>query len=142
MLFIVGVNMVNFARANTEQGALIVAASPSMVLIVSLALILSMGYGCFGALWTKRRLARVFVALDDAGVSGVSLPNPTMNEQGEAFSIPYAQIYAVSIVEVAITKKHTAPSLKMESAERAYFVPAPEGLKELVRLIAERMTAK
>ncbi len=142
LAFITGVNIVNFNRASTEQGALLAAASPNLVLIVSLALILYMGYGCYGALSTKNRLHRVVLAMDDAGVSGVSLPNPTKNEQGEAFSISFDQIYSVSIVDIAITKKHTAPSLKIESVECAYFVPAPEGLKEIVRLIAERMPAK
>jgi len=70
------------------------------------------------------------------------LPNPTTGEQGEAFSIPYSQISEVSIVEVSITKKHTTSSLKIEAGERAYYVPAPEGLKELVREIADQMTGK
>jgi len=84
----------------------------------------------------------VFVSLDDAGVSGVSLPNPMSSEPGEPFTIPYAQIQSVSVDGVAITKKHTALSLKLESDGKTYMVPAPEGLKEIVRQIAERMTAK
>ncbi len=142
ILIIIGINIVNVVRANGTEGALVNAASPGLVVIASLALVLYLGYGCLGAFMTRRRLGNVFVSLDDAGVSGVSLPNPMTNEQGEAFSILYTQIQSVSVDGVAITKKHTALSLKMESDGHTYVVPAPEGLKEIVRLIAERMTVK
>jgi hypothetical protein len=61
---------------------------------------------------------------------------------GERSLSPSAQIFRGHIVEVSITKKHTTPSLKIEAGERAYYVPAPEGLKELVREIADQMTGK
>ena len=142
LLFIAVINAINLSRVNSGQTALITTATPSLVLVVSFAIVMYLGYNCFSSLATKRRLSGVSVTIDEAGVSGLSLPNPTTGEQGEAFSIPYAQISEVSIVEVSITKKHTAPSLKIEAGERAYYVPAPEGLKELVREIADQMTGK
>lgn len=142
ILIIIGINIVNLIRANSAEGALLSAASPNLVIIVSLALVLYLLYGCWGAFSTRRRLGKVFVSIDEAGVSGVSLSNPTTAEQPEPFSIPYARISSVSVDGVALTKKHTVLALKIESAERAFFVPAPEGLKELVQLIADQMTAK
>jgi hypothetical protein len=142
VLIIIGINIVNIIRSNSEQGALVNAASPGLVAIVSLALILYLCYGCLGAFMTRRRLGGVFVTLDDAGVSGVSMPNPMSSEPGETFSVVFTQIQSVSIDGVAITKKHTALSLKLESDGRTYIVPAPEGLKEIVSRIAEQMTAK
>lgn len=142
ILVIVGINIANILRANSGQGALVTAAEPELVLIVSFALVLYLGYGCFNALAIKSRLSRVFVSLDDTGVSGLSLPNPTVGVPGEEFSLGYEAISSVSIVELAITKKHVAPSLRLETSEQSYHVPAPEHLKEIVQQIAERMTAK
>lgn len=142
ILAIVGLNIVNILRANGTQGAMITAAEPELVLIVSFALVLYLGYGCFNALSIKRRLGRVYASLDETGVSGVSLPNPMSGIAGEAFTVFYEKIVSVSIEEVAITKKHVAPSLKLETDEQVYIVPAPERLKEAVQQIAERMTAK
>jgi hypothetical protein len=142
ILAIVGLNIVNILRANGTQGAMITAAEPELVLIISFALVLYLGYGCFNALSIKRRLGRVYVSLDETGVSGVSLPNPMSGIAGEAFTVFYEKIVSVSIEEVAITKKHVAPSLKLETDEQVYIVPAPEHLKEIVQQIAERMTAK
>ena len=142
LLFIVVINVINLTRANLGQTALLTTASPQLVLIVSLAIVLYLGYNCFSVLSTKRRLSGVSVTIDEAGVSGLSMPNPTTSEKAEAFSALYAQIESVSISEIAITKKHMAPSLKIETAERAYYVPAPEKLKELVQMIADQMTAK
>jgi hypothetical protein len=142
ILVIVGVNIVNILRANGGQGALVTAAEPELVLIVSFALVLYLGYGCVQALSIKSRMNRVFVSLDETGVSGLSLPNPTTGVPGEEFSISYDKITSVSVEEIAITKKHVAPSLKLEADEQSYHVPAPEHLKEIVQQIAERMTAK
>ncbi|MDD4311137.1 MAG: hypothetical protein PHW41_01485 [Eubacteriales bacterium] len=142
LLFIVVINVINLARVSLGQTALLTTASPQMVLLVSFAIILYLGYNSFNALAIKRRLLGVSFTMDETGVTGTSLPNPAISEQGETFSVPFSQIVEVSIVEVSITRKHTAPSLKIETAERAYYVPAPEGLKELVREIAEQMGAK
>ena len=136
---ILGLNAINLTRANTPQGALVSVAEPQLVLIVSFALILYLAYGCYTSLATKRRLSQVFVTLNEAGVSGVSLPRPTTSEPAEAFSVTYDSIVSVSIEEIAITKNHVAPALKIETAEKSYLVPAPERLKELVSAIAERM---
>ena len=142
ILAIVALNIVNLLRANGGQGAMITAAEPGLVLMVSFSLTIYLGYGCFNALSIKRRLARVYVSLDEAGVSGVSLPSPMSGRAGEAFTVSYGQIVSVSMEEVAITKKHAAPSLKLETDGQSYIVPAPERLKEIVQQIAERMTAK
>ena len=142
LAFIVVINAINLARVNMGQKALLTTASPQLVLLVSFAIILYLGFNCFNALAIKRRLVGVSVSLDESGVSGFSLPSPTTNEKAEPFAVPFSQIETVSITEVAITKKHMAPSLKIETAERAYYVPAPEGLKELVRTIADQMGAK
>lgn len=142
ILAIVGINIVNILRASSGQSALVTAAEPELVLIVSFALVLYLGYGCVQALSIKSRMNRVFVSLDEAGVSGLSLPNPTNGIPGEAFSVSYSEITSVSVEELSITKKHVAPSLKLEAGEEVYHVPAPEKLKEIVQQIAERMTAK
>ena len=142
LAFIVVINAINLARVNMGQKALLTTASPQLVLLVSFAIILYLGFNCFNALAIKRRLVGISVSLDESGVSGLSLPSPTTNEKAEPFAVPFSQIETVSIAEVAITKKHMAPSLKIETAERAYYVPAPEGLKELVRTIADQMGTK
>ena len=142
LLFIVVVNAVNFARVNIGQTALLTTASPSLVLLVSLAIILYLAYNCFSSLAIKKRLNRVSVTVDEAGITGLSLPSPMTNDKGELFLVSFSQIETVSIVEIAITKKHMAPSLKIETAEYAFYIPAPEGLKELVRTIADQMGTK
>ena len=142
ILIIIAINIINLVRANSGQGALVTAAAPGLVIIMSLALVLYLAYGSWSVFTTRRRLGRVFITLDETGVSGVSLQNPTTSEPAEPFSVPYAQIQSVSVDGVAITKKHTALSLKIETAERVYQVPSPEGLKELVQAIADKMTAK
>ena len=142
LAFIVVINAINLARVNLGQTALLTTASPQLVLLVSFAIVLYLGYNCYNALAIKRRLVGVSVTLDNSGVSGLSLPSPTTNEKAEPFSVPFSQIETVSISEISITRKHMAPSLKIETAERAYYVPAPEGLKELVRTIADQMGTK
>ena len=142
LAFIVVINVINFARVNLGQKALLTTASPQLVLLVSFAIVLYLGYNCYNALAIKRRLVGVSVTLDNSGVSGLSLPSPTTNEKAEPFSVPFSQIETVSIVEIAITKKHMAPSLKIETDANAFYIPAPEGLKELVRTIADQMGAK
>ena len=142
LLFIAVINAINLTRVNHGQTALLTTASPSLVLLVSLAITLYLAYNCFSSLAIKKRLNRVSVTVDEVGVTGLSLPNPTTSEKGELFLVSFSQIDTVSIVEIAITKKHTAPSLKIETAENAFYIPAPEGLKELVRTIADQMGAK
>ena len=142
LLFIVVINAINLARVNSGQAALITTATPSLVLVVSFAIVVYLGYNCFSSLATKRRLSVVSVTIDEEGISGLSLPNPTTNEKAESFSVPFSQIETVSIVEIAITKKHMAPSLKIETDANAFYITAPEGLKELVRTIADQMGAK
>ena len=142
LLFIIVINAINLVRVNLGQTALLTTASPSLVLLVSFAIVLYLGYNCFSSLAIKKRLNGVSVTLDEAGVSGLSLPSPTTSEKAEPFTVPFSQIETVSISEISITRKHTAPSLKIETAERAYYIPAPEGLKELVRAIADQMGAK
>ena len=142
ILAIVGLNILNFVRANTPQGALVSLAEPQLVFIVSVALILYLGYGCYTARSSKKRFGNVFVALDETGVSGYSLPRPATGESGEAFTIEYGDIVSVSIAEVAVTKKHVAPALKIETADKSFVVPAPADIKTLVNQIAEHMTAK
>ena len=141
IIAIIVLNFMNSKRIADGSGALLSALKPELLMIISFAMILYLSFGCFNALATKRRFSRVFVSLDEAGVSGVSLPHPAANEAGERFSIPFEAIRSVSIEDIAITRKHTAPSLKLETDERAYYVPAPEHLKELVTQIAERMKA-
>ena len=69
ILAIVGINIVNILRANSGQSALVTAAEPELVLIVSFALVLYLGYGCVQALSIKSRMNRVFVSLDEARVA-------------------------------------------------------------------------
>ncbi len=140
MVLIIGITAVNFFRAQTAQGALLSNASPELVLIVSAALVLYLGYGCFTVMTTKLRLNQAYISIDQAGVSGCSLEKPMMREPGEPFTAAFGEIRSVSIVGVPITKKHVAASLKIETADRSYVVPAPEGLHDLVNTLSERMT--
>jgi len=139
ILLLAVANYVNFARVTAGNAPLLTFAAPELVLIASLALALWLAYGCFGLLATMRRLRAVSVKADEKCVSGYALENPCAREEGENFSVPYADIRFVGIVDVAITKKHTAPSLKIATDERAYVVPAPEKLHELVRWISEHI---
>lgn len=142
ILLVVVINTINFIRISKGLTAFVTAAAPEMLLMISFALALYLGYGCLTALAIKKRLRAVYITLDDAGVSGLSLSNPTSNAAGEPFALSYGEICSISVVDIPVTKKHVAPSLKMETAEHAFIVPAPEKLKELVQLIADHMTAK
>ena len=139
ILLLAVANYVNYARVSKGSGPLLTFAAPEIVLIASLALALWLAYGCLGLLATMRKMRAVGVKLDEKCVSGYALEHPATREAGEDFSVSYADIRYVGIVDVAITKKHTAPSLKIATDERAYVVPAPEQLREIVRIISERM---
>jgi hypothetical protein len=136
---IAAINAVNLIRAGTGHDPLVGAITPGLVLVVSLALIAWMGIGCIEFKTIKHRLGKVRVMLDDIGISGYTLANPTMREEGERFSISYADVCYAGIVDVPISKKHSVPSLKIATAERAYVIPAPENLREIERIISERM---
>ena len=75
---------INAKRITNGSGALLSELQPELLMIVSAAMVLYLSFGCFTALATKRRLSCVFVTLDDAGVSGLSLPHPATNEPGGA----------------------------------------------------------
>ena len=126
ILLLLVINTVNMLRARAGGEPLISLASPDLILIASLAI----------CVW----LSRVCVTCTELGVSGVSLPNPSAGDSGEPFSLPYGEIRFVGLVEVALTKRHQVPSLQLKDEQRCYIVPAPEGLAELIRLIADRMT--
>ena len=134
------VNTVNLLRASAGGEPLISLASPDLILIASLAICVWLAFGGVRALMTKKRLSRVCVTCSETGVSGVSLPNPSMGDSGEPFSLAYQEIRSVGSVEVSLTKRQQVPSLQLKDDQRCYIVPAPEGLPELVRLIADRMT--
>lgn len=142
ILIIIGINAVNLLRGGTAQSSTSSSATPQLVIIVSLGLILYMGYISYSSLMTKRRLNKVFVSVDDSGVSGVSLPNPMMAQEGVSFSVPFSQIQSVSLDGAALTKKHTALSLKLEADGQTYVIPAPERLKEIETIISEHLTQK
>ena len=132
-------NFVNYFRIGAQQTPLVNGASPQLVLVVSIGLVLWMVYGCVGNVLAKRRLVKAYVSLDEAGVSGHAIANPTLREVGEAFSLSYAQILSVDAVAIAITKKHSAPALRLKTAEREYIIPALENISEIIRLLSERI---
>lgn len=134
------VNTVNLLRANAGGEPLISLASPDLILIASLAICVWLAFGGVRALATKKRLSRVCVCCSEDRVDGVSMPNPANGDQGEPFSLPYQDIRFVGSVDVPLTKRQQVPSLQLKDDQRCYIVPAPEGLSELVRLIADRMT--
>ena len=139
MALIVTANAVNYIRIGAGRDPLIGMIRPEFLLVISLALIVWMAFGCFEFLAIKKRLGRVRVMLDDIGISGFALANPTTREDGERFSVAYSDVHFAGIVDVPISKKHTAPSLKIATSERAYVVPALENLREIERIISERM---
>ena len=140
ILLLLVINTVNMLRARAGGEPLISLASPDLILIASLAICVWLTFGGVRAMATKKRLSRVCVTCTELGVSGVSLPNPSAGDSGEPFSLPYGEIRFVGLVEVALTKRHQVPSLQLKDEQRCYIVPAPEGLAELIRLIADRMT--
>ena len=142
VLLLAVANFVNFTQAATAKGPLFTFAAPELILIASAALALWLAYNCAGLLAAKARLSKVRVALDENGVSGYALENPTLPQTGEPFSVSYESIRYVGVIDVPITKKHSAASLKVATDERGYVVPAPQNLQELVRRIADRMPAE
>jgi len=124
---IVAINAVNLLR--TDGKSLISAASPEIVLLASALLCIWMAARAVSAVVTKNRLKEVSVSLGETGVEGVSLKDPMRERRGEYFSIAYADITQVLIVNVAITKKHTVPSLKIDGRDVSYVIPAPENLQ-------------
>ena len=89
ILAIVGINIVNILRANSGQSALVTAAEPELVLIVSFALVLYLGYGCVQALSIKSRMNRVFMRL--VVVLGSS-PLPRLSGLSYLAGIPSAYV--------------------------------------------------
>jgi len=47
LLFIAVINAINLSRVNSGQTALITTATPSLVLVVSFAIVMYLGYNCF-----------------------------------------------------------------------------------------------
>ena len=139
ILLLAVANYVNYAQVSRGNGPLLTFAAPELVLIASLALALWLAFGCFRLLATMQRLRTVALTLDKKGVSGIAMEHPAESGAGEKFSVSYSKICYVGVVDVAITKKHTAPSLKIATDERAYVVPAPEKLQELIRRISEQI---
>lgn len=142
ILVIIGINGVNLFRAGTEQAATGSISTPQLVILVSLGLIVYMGFISYSSMMTKRRLNKVFLSIDDSGVSGVSLPSPMLAKEGVSFSVPFSQIQSVSLDGTALTKKHTALSLKLEADGQMYVIPAPERLKEIESIISEHLAEK
>lgn len=138
-LALIAVNVINYMRAEAGSDTLVSFATPGLTMLVSVALCVWMAYNCFGMLASKARLKRVFIACREDCVEGVSLPDPTSGRPSKPFSLTYGKIRYVGVVETALTKKHTAPSLKICDSENDYIVPAPERIDEIVRYIAERM---
>ncbi len=136
------VNFVNYARTNVGKEAIVNFASPSFVLILSVALALWLAYGCYTYLMTKKRLLLTSITLAESGVTGMALANPTTNETGINFQLQYSEIKFVGIVDVAITKKHNVLSLKLATEKQEYIIPSPQELQEIVRTISDKMTGE
>lgn len=139
-LLLAGLNVVGLFRSSgAEEAAQNPALSPDLLLLLSVFIGGWMILRAVQAVAVKRRLDRVTLTVSDDGVEGVSLPAPTARDgdfpDGEHFSVPFSAIEGASVVEVAITKNHKAPSLRLECGEAVYIVPAPERLKELLELI-------
>lgn len=132
-------NFVNNYRIKAQQDPIVTGVSPNLVLVVSVLLVLWFVYGCVGNVLDKRRLVRAFVTLDDAGVSGHAIANPTHRDDGEEFSLSYDQIIAVDAIAVAITKKHSAPALRLKTLDREYVIPALENISDLIKRISEHI---
>ena len=132
-------NFVNYYRVSAQKDPLVKGASPNLVLVVSILLILWFVYGCVGNVLDKRRLLRAFITLRDDGVSGHAIANPTLRDEGEAFSLAYDQIISVDAVALAITKKHSAPALRLKTTDREYIVPAIENINDIIKRISEKI---
>ena len=142
IVLLLTVNTVNMLRARAGGEPLISLAAPDLILIASLAICVWLAFGGVHALAIKKRLSRVCVTCSEEGVSGVSMPNPSSDEAGEPFSLAYREIRSVASVDIPLTKRQQVPSLQLKDDQRCYIVPAPEGLPELMRLIADRMSSR
>jgi hypothetical protein len=136
---VIGINIVNIVREGTGGERVISFASPEFVLILSTALCVWMLARAISALVTKRRLKTVFLAVSDDGIAGVSMPEPMTNKQEKRFSVAFDQVCEVRTVEVAITKKHNVPSLKIGTADEWFIIPVPERLQEIVAMLSEML---
>lgn len=136
---VVVINIVNVIREDTGGKQLITFASPEFVLLISVVLCIWMLVRAISALVTKSRLKNVFIAISDDGIEGVSMPGPMTNKKAKNFSVAFDQVCEARTVEVAITKKHDVPSLKIGTVEESFIIPAPERLREILNLIIERM---
>ena len=139
IILVIVSNFVNYYRTESMQQPLVSGTSPQLVLVISILLILWLIYGCVGNVLAKKRLIQAYITLDDAEVSGYSLPNPTMREAGEGFSLAYDQIQSVDVIAVAITRKHSTPALRLTTLEKQYVVPAIENISEVLKSISERI---
>ena len=139
IILVIVSNFVNYYRTESMQQPLVSGTSPQLVLAISILLILWLIYGCVGNVLAKKRLVQAYITLDDAGVSGFSLPNPTTRETGVEFSLPYDQIQSVDVIAVAITRKHSTPALRLTALEKQYVVPAIENISEVLKSISERI---
>ena len=139
IILVIVSNFVNYYRTQSMQQPLVSGASPLLVLVISILLILWLIYGCVGNVIAKKRLVQAFITLDDAGVSGYALANPTTPAAGEEFSLTYDQIQSVDVIAVAITRKHSTPALRLTTAEKQYVIPAIEQISEILKRISERI---
>lgn len=139
IILVIVSNFVNYYRTESMQQPLVSGASPMLVLVISILLILWLIYGCVGNIIAKKRLVQAFITVDDAGVSGYSLANPTTPAEGESFSLTYEQIQSVDVIAVAITRKHSAPALRITTAEKQYVIPAIENISEIFKLVSEHI---
>ncbi len=136
---VIGINIVNIMREDSGGEQLIAFASPEFVMIISTALCIWMLVRAISALVTKNKLKGVFIAVLDDVIEGVSMPEPMTTKQAKHFSVAFDQVCEARTVEVAITKKHDVPSLKIGTADESFTIPAPEHLREILNLIIERM---
>lgn len=139
IVVVIVINIVNIYREGIGGERLIAIASPMFVVIVSVALCVWMAVSAVSAAVTKKRLKRVYVAVTQSGIEGVSMPEPMTNKKPKRFSVEFGDLREARTVEVSITKKNVVPSLKIGNAVTSYTVPAPERLREILTLLLEHM---
>ncbi len=136
---LIAINAVNFYRAATGGETLVKIASPELIAILSAVLALWMGVSCFTAMRVKARLKKVYLRLTEAGVAGISMPEPMNNKKGRAFEVAYTDITEIRAAEMHVTAKSTISSLRIVCDKQEYDVPAPEHLQELMELLSDRI---
>lgn len=149
LVLVAGINIFQVLRANGLVAAQMAdnlnggtGISPETILMLSIVLAIYLLKTFFEAKHVRKRMKYVCLSMLNDGVEGVSLSNPTKEDidhpKGLHFSIKYAQIHEVSIANVLLMRRQTAPALLLDCGDMVYTLPA---LEDIVHIKSQLTTA-